>query len=133
MQKISTVEDAVNLIIKTCDKSKITDGYHTFNELYDHRNILFISLCQHIHERFTEVVTSVSEVSPVWRSKRHSTDVEIAGWFLLGINHEPGKQITYHLPSSLWTKCDFAKTLEKAPEYDGHTSSDVLTRIDSLL
>ena len=36
------------------------------------------------------------------------------------------KQITYHLPLSKWEETGFAETLEKAPEFDGHTPDDVL-------
>jgi len=34
---------------------------------------------------------------------------------------------------SLWGKTDFADTLEKAPQYDYHTSNDVLNRLMDLL
>ena len=68
---------------------------------------------------------------PVWRSKNHSDGEPAFGgtWFVLGINKEKGKQITYHLPMSKWDETDFAETLEKAPEFDGHTSQDVLERL----
>jgi hypothetical protein len=33
------------------DKSKISDGYHTFEELYDHRHVLFLTLCLLHHEK----------------------------------------------------------------------------------
>lgn len=29
------------------DKAKVSDGYHTFDALYDHRCALFIALCAH--------------------------------------------------------------------------------------
>jgi len=51
----------------------------------------------------------------------------------MGIGKESGEQITYHLPESLWGKTDFADTLEKAPQYDYHTSNDVLNRLMDLL
>lgn len=100
----------------------ISDGYHTFDELYDHRIILFITLCKCL---------SV-EHDKVWRSKLHSDGSEFKGWFILGIGKEKGKQITYHIPTERWEETDFAETLEKAPEWDGHTSADVLERLKKL-
>lgn len=32
-----------------CDAEQVSDGYHTFGELYAHRCILFAALC-HAHE-----------------------------------------------------------------------------------
>lgn len=106
------------------DKGNISDWYHTFNELYDHRITLFIALC-----RVLDVYMYV------WRSKKHS-DWEICFWtgtqFVLGIWEEKWEQITYHIPIERWKETDFATTLEKAPEWDLHTSEDVLERIKLL-
>jgi hypothetical protein len=68
----------------------------------------------------------------VWRTKVHSDGLILDGWFILGINKKSGNQITYHIPLSRWKETDFAETLEKAPEYDGHTSDDVLLRLKTL-
>ena len=57
----------------------------------------------------------------------------IEGWFVLGMGKKQGEQITYHLPMSEWEYCSFAETLEKAPDFDGHSSQDVLQRILDLL
>jgi len=69
----------------------------------------------------------------VWKSKQHLDGTRIEGWFILGINKEEGKQITYHLPLSKWDECDFAKTLATAPNFDGHNLIDVLERLKNLL
>lgn len=102
------------------------DGYHTFDELYDHRITLYIALCkQYARDRFEDTV---------WRSKKHS-DGELAfggTWFVLGIGMEKGKQITYHLPIARWDDCYFALDFEKAHDFDGHTSDDVLERLKTL-
>jgi hypothetical protein len=68
----------------------------------------------------------------VWRSKLHSDGSSFDGWFILGIGKEKGKQITYHLPTVRWDEVSFAETLEKAPEWDGHTPDDVLERLKAL-
>lgn len=105
-----------------------SDGFHTFTELYDHRIALFIALCKKIHEESS----SCDYPSEVWRSKLHSDGSAFDGWFVMGIGKEKGKQITYHLPMAVWGDTDFVMTLEKAPEFDGHSSADVLQRIRKI-
>lgn len=112
------------------------DGYHTFDELYDHRITLYIALCKLYRDRWVAwIETAADEKCPdVWRSKRHS-DGKLAfcgASYVLGIGIKPGKQITYHIPIERWDETDFAETLEKAPEYDGHTSDDVIERLSIL-
>ena len=100
-----------------------SDGYHTFNELYDHRITLFLALCAHIANGY----------GYVWRSKLHSDGSSFDGWFVMGIGAEPGEQITYHLPMSRWEEAaTIGRELSRAPEFDGHTSADVITRLKAL-
>ena len=94
------------------DKNKISDGWHTFDELYQHRNVLFIKLS--------------------WRSKLHSDGTMHEGVFIAGIGKEMGNQITYHIPLSKWNETNFMETLKKAPEYDGHTNEEVLKRLEKI-
>ena len=119
-------EQALNILIKgkDVDTNKISDGYHTFGELYDHRIALYIALCK--------VINSYGNVG-AWRSKCHSDGTFIQGWFILGLGEQPGRQITYHIPNDEWDRCDFAEALATAPEWDKHTSEDVLDRIKKLI
>lgn len=114
-----TKEQAINILIKDSDTNQISDGYHTFGEMYEHRIALFIALC---YERAVRA----------WKSKRHSDGSTIEGWFILGLNSLPGEQITYHLPESKWGEVNFCEELETAPEWDGHTSADVIERLKYL-
>ena len=104
------------------------DGYHTWNELYEHRIVLFIALCEQI-ERWWD---RAEKPSPVWRSKLHSDGSSLENWFIMGIFHSKGDQMTYHVPFSKWKDTNFVATLEKAPEYDGHTPDNVLERLKKL-
>jgi hypothetical protein len=100
------------------DKGNISDGYHTFKELYEHRHRLIIALAK--------------RCSNSWKSRLHSDGTMFKGWFVIGIGglkYGDNKQITYHLPSELWRDCIKIQTLEKAPEYDGHSPNDVLERL----
>lgn len=121
------IAETINLLIKQrCeDTNNISDGYHTFGELYEHRIELFITLCE-----FVDGTTR----KPVWMSKKHSDGTEWDGWFILGIGEKIGQQITYHLPVSYWdrlVKYGF-EVLPQAVNYDGHTSADVLKRLTEI-
>lgn len=107
--------------ILTDDMGSISDGYHTFDELYEHRVTLYIALCSRLDSSYY-----------VWRSEKHSDGSSYEGYFILGIDDEKGKQITYHIPMKYWEQTYFAETLEKAPEFDGHSSKDVLERLQKL-
>lgn len=123
--------DAVNNILialqknDTIDIGKISDGYHTFDELYDHRVRLYITLCKLLcQDCFTQIV---------WHSDVQSDGSSWAGWFLLGIGVTPCNQITYHLPMQYWDEVHaFSSFKAKAPDFDGHTSADVLERLKTI-
>lgn len=111
---------------------EVSDGYHTFDELYEHRVTLYIALTQLLKRRENAIGFIPKGESFVWRSKLHSDGTGYEGWFILGIGKEKGKQITYHLPLSKWDDTEFAETLEKAPEWDEHSATDVLERLKTL-
>lgn len=114
---------SINWLIKVfdVDTDGISDGYHTFGELYEHRIALWIAYCNEIENTWHQ--------SRVWKTKKHSDGSEIDGWFVLGMDYLEGYQKTYHLPISYWEECSRFKTLDKAKNYDGHTSKDVLRRL----
>ena len=99
------------------DKGSISDGYHTFNELYEHRHMLFIALMR-----------SNRRIS--WRANNHADGTMYDGWFVAGI-HLPTGDISYHLPISMWEMLDHSliETTNKAPVWDGHTAADVIQRL----
>ncbi len=109
---------------------EVSDGYHTMDELYDHRIELFITLCRKCIDINAEGGMDVN--NDVWRSKFHSDDSSFDGWFILGIGKETKSQISYHIPMSRWDDTGFAETLDRAPEWDGHSSADVLQRLKKL-
>lgn len=96
-----------------------TDGYHTFNELYEHRHALFILLA-----------TTRDFAGKSWMSIRHNDGSKMQGWFIAGI-HLPSGDVSYHLPMRLWGECKDAGVmiLPNAPKWDGHTSSEVVFRL----
>jgi hypothetical protein len=102
-----------------CETNDVSDGYHTFGELYDHRIALFIAL-------------SHAFVNRSWRSKHHEAGGEpmYDGWFVAGIHLATG-DVTYHLPMSAWDLMDGIMALKNAPKFDGHTPADVVSRINA--
>lgn len=121
------VIEGVNNVIKNSgiDTNKISDGSHSFGELYEHRIVLFIKMC-----RFLEDHPYKGHLQ-VWKSKLHHDGTMFDGWFIMGIGTAKGEQISYHLPISKWDDCD-CLIRERAPEWDGHTSNDVLERLKQL-
>jgi hypothetical protein len=105
--------------VKSTDIGETSDGYHTFNELYEHRHALFLAL-----------LSCNAGVLPTWMSIRHDDGASLQGWFVAGIRL-PNGMITYHLPDRLWEACKTtrAEVLEHAPKWDGHTSADVVKRL----
>ncbi len=117
----------------------VSDGYHTFDELYDHRITLYIALCKRLQDfEYSGDARNLGKAfnhKRVWRSKKHSDGKICFGTgtqFVLGINSTEGKQITYHIPVERWNETEFAETLKKAPKYDGHTSDDVIERLKRI-
>lgn len=122
---MTMMEDKINKMIQRpdIDANLISDGYHTFKELYDHRIALFIALCKFVDRAW-------SAPYGAWKSKIHSDGTSWDGWFIAGIGIG-GDMVDYHLPIDMWDKLD-VKELDKAPEYDGHTPADVLKRLLEL-
>ena len=117
-------ETTINALIANkvggIDPNKISDGYHTFGELYEHRCALFIQLCKCYKD-------------DCWFSLKHSDESSYDGWFILGLFKKSGQQITYHLPEKhLKEVRSFSEELEFAPEYDGHSPEDVIQRLNNL-
>lgn len=121
-------------VVRKCD----CDGYHTFDELYDHRVTLFIALCRTLFYD-SEMAYGGGESRPIfyrngniWRSKLHKDGSMFDGQFIMGIRTNAGHQITYHLPLDRWAETSFAYTLDRAPKWDGHSSNDVIKRLKNL-
>lgn len=99
------------------NKGQISDGYHTFDELYNHRNLLFISLMR-------------SNPTISWRANNHEDGTMYESWFIAGMCLPTG-DISYHLPINMWELLDNSgiATTNIAPKWDGHTPEDVIQRL----
>jgi hypothetical protein len=113
-----TIPGAVPIVME-CETGKVSDGYHTFDELYDHRCLLFC------------VATALNEGNSQWKSRKHHDGSSFDGWFIAGLLTHYGP-ISYHIPDKYWDLCK-AEERDTAPEWDGHTSQDVIERLTSWL
>ena len=99
---------------------QISDGHHTFEDLYKNRLILFCVLCN-------------SNPNISWKSKKHfdeENDPMFNGDFIAGIN-TPEEIATYHFKLEFWDLFQIPE-IEKAPRYDNYDNATVLKRIYSL-
>jgi hypothetical protein len=116
---ISELQNAgILLRERTEDIEGVSDGYHTFGELYDHRRALTAALAA---ER--------ADIS--WRSKAHHPDdspMFEGGYFIMGID-TPHGTITYHYKLTHWDDFDAVPEWPHAPKWDGATPGDTVTRL----
>lgn len=103
---------------------EISDGYHTFDELYEFRK-------QYNAALFNE--WGKHKMYDVHKSKRHP-DGELCfggGWFIVVANLPTG-QITNHYKMEDWDLFKIEEAEKAKYMYDGHTPQDVLKRISAL-
>ena len=113
-----TPEQAIAATLGPKVTGNTSDGYHTFNELYHHRAVLF-----------SVIVRDHRELA--WKSMRHHDGTMYDGMFIVGIETPEG-QATYHYDIDPYWDMFNCKELDKAPEWDGHTSSEAIERIATL-
>ena len=116
MKKIEIL-DINKQIDKLEDKGEISDGSHTFEELYYHRMILFSIICNQNKDK-------------AWKSWKHHDGTMYEDYFIVGVDTPQG-QYSYHYHKNYWDYFNVDE-LENAPEWDGHQPSDIL-RLQSLI
>lgn len=105
------------------DSMQVTDGFHTMDELYEFRKIYNAVL-------FNE--WAAQGRYNVQKSIRHADGNECfgGGWFIV-VATLPSGQISNHYELKDWDLFQCAE-VNQAPEWDGHTSQDVLERLKNL-
>ena len=103
------------------DMGEVSDGYHTFNELYYYRMLYNAAFFNLLPKEW------------VHKSKMHHTGEECfgGGWFIVMANLPTG-QVSNHYELKDW---DLFKVPEKefADEWDGHTPQEAAERIHKYL
>ncbi len=118
------------------ESEEVSDGYHTMEELYEHRIALFIALLRILDKYITPLSPPFARC---WKSEYHNDNSRYDGWFIAGITVKdtpwtgPIKEqyITYHLPIKYWNRVE-VMSLPKAPPFDGFTPQDVIERLLKL-
>lgn len=95
-----------------------SDGYHTFNELYHHRAVLFSVIVANYPDK-------------AWKSKKHHDGTMYDNMFIVGID-TPDGQATYHYDIDPYWDMFKCRVLDNAPEWDGHTPAQAIERIGKL-
>ena len=97
---------------------EICDGYHTFNELYHDRAVLFSVIVKAFPDK-------------AWKSKQHNDGTMYDGMFIVGIDTPEG-QATYHYDIDPYWDMFECHELARAPKWDGHTPAQAIERIGKL-
>jgi hypothetical protein len=111
--------------------SQVSDGYHTFGELYRYRMLLQAMLFNewaHIYDSKTE-----SRLHDVHKSWKHSDGTPcFGGGYFIVVATLPTGQITNHYKAKHW---DLFKipARDMAAEYDGHTPHEAAERMAEFL
>lgn len=113
-----TPEQAITATLGNEINGETSDGYHTFNELYHHRAVLFSVIVRDHSKR-------------AWKARKHHDGTMYDGMFIVGIE-TPSGQATYHYDlDPYWDMFD-CEEREFAPEWDGHTPDEAIARIATL-
>lgn len=116
-----TERERINAICEVAGVAEIddlSDGFHTFRQLYYQRMMLFATIVKQNKDK-------------AWKSLRHE-DGELCfggGWFIVGIDTPEGSY-TYHYENMYFDLFD-CEILDYGKHWDGHTEKDV-TRLLSL-
>ena len=116
-----------------CKSGEASDGYHTFNELYDYRmlyNAAFFNKLAH-YDNLADDSWKVEY--DVHKSKKHSDGEDCfgGGWFIV-MAELPTGQISNHYEMKYWDLFKIPEK-EKANVWDGHTPKEAADRLREFL
>ena len=120
------------------DIGELSDGYHTYKELYEFRKVYNAALFNEWAENletssdFGQALFNVPKYN-VHKSWRHS-DGELCfggGWFIVSAMLPTGL-ISNHYKAEDWDLFKIPEVEKALFEFDGHTSQDVLNRLKKL-
>lgn len=111
------------------DVGDVSDGYHTFDELYEFRMLYNAAFFNNLAYLYDEYLAGARPV----KSKRHSDGELCFGgdWFVVVVDLPTG-QISNHYELKDWHLFQVDE-VERAPEWDEHTPQDVAERLRAYL
>ena len=148
----SIKKDQLNINNDIQDIGDLSDGYHTFNELYEFRKIYNAALFNEwaldyygvlkghgvtdvmtIHPEIQNFLNNIKPKYNVHKSWKHH-DGELCfggGWFIVSAMLPTGL-ISNHYKAEDWDLFKIPEVEKALYEFDGHTSEDVLNRLKKL-
>lgn len=114
--------------LEEIDPKDLSDGYHTFGELYRYRMLYNAALFNHMaaHDPYKDHYD-------VHKSWMHS-DGELCfggGWFIV-MAELPTGQISNHYKADHWELFNIPEKI-KANDYDGHTPAVAANRLEQFI
>lgn len=107
---------------------EISDGYHTFNELYYYR-MLYNAAFLNTLAWYQDNINTFN----IYKSKRHHTGEECfgGGWFIVMVDLPTG-QVSNHYEMKYWDLFNIPEK-EIADEWDGHTPQIAAERLRNFI
>lgn len=136
-------EVVANSVQQTKDSiGKISDGYHTFDELYHYRmlyNALWLNRFYQtlglamLGSEDEDVIEEFEKEWDIHKSWKHSDGNPCfgGGWFIVTIKLPTG-QVSNHYKAEHWDKFKIPAR-DVASEWDGHTPQDAAERMEDYL
>ena len=125
-------------------KGSISDGYHTFDELYEFRKVynaaLFNEWAAPLMSRLdamergelvqANIVFAKHDVHKSW--KHHDGELCFGGGWFIVVAVLPTGQISNHYKAEDWDLFKIPEVEKALFEFDGHTSKNVVERLKQL-
>lgn len=119
----------------------LSDGYHSFNELYEFRKLYNAALFNEWANNYKRV-SSISEGDIIVRLplygvhkswKHHNGELCFGGGWFIVVAVLPTGQISNHYKAEDWDLFKIPETEKALYEFDDHTPQDVVQRLTDLL
>lgn len=122
MEIVDKINEQIQKLVEDnkISAKNISDGHHTFEELYLERVALLAIICN-------------SNPNIAWKSKRHFDEINdpmFNGDFIIGINTPEG-MANYHLKLKYWDIFTITE-IDYAPKFNNHTPEDDINKLFSL-
>lgn len=116
--------DSIYDLMEATKSGDISDGYHTFNELYRYRKLYNAGFFNLLHKY---------GICPVTKSKKHADGNPCfdGNWFIVTAMLPTG-QVSNHYKLEDWNLFDVPE-VDLAPVWDGHTPEDAANRIEDWI
>jgi hypothetical protein len=116
-------------------KGKISDGYHTFDELYEFRKVYNAALFNEWAKFRTNqpdgsIEQPMYDVHKSW--KHHDGELCFGGGWFIVVAMLPTGQISNHYEAKDWDLFKIPEVESAKYPFDGHTGKDVLERLKTL-